>query len=109
MKINKIKIHTDSQGFLMHFEDWNEEIAIHIAALEGFTLNIIHWDIIYFIRKFYKEFNTIPKMRILINIILLKYGKEKGNSRYFVKLFPNGTAAQQISKIAGLPKPIKCL
>lgn len=109
IQINKINIRTDPKGFLIHFEDWNEEVAIHIAALEGCTLNIIHWDIIYFIRTFYAEFNTLPKIRILINIILLKYGKEKGNSRYLAKLFPNGSAAQQISKIAGLPKPIKCL
>lgn len=109
MQINKINLHTDSQGFLVRFEDWNEEIAIYIAALEGFTLSTIHWDIIYFIRIFYTEFNTLPKIRILINIVLLKYGKEKGTSRYLAKLFPNGSAAQQISKIAGLPKPITCL
>lgn len=109
MQINKIKLHIDSKGFLVHFEDWNEEIAMYIAALEGFALHTIHWDIIYFTRTFYTEFNTLPKIRILINIILLKYGKEKGTSRYLAKLFPNGAAAQQISKIAGLPKPITCL
>lgn len=109
MKININNIHTDSKGFLINFKDWTEEIAIHIATLEGFTLHTIHWDIIYFTRSFYKEFNTSPKIRTLINIILLKYGKEKGNSRYLAKLFPNGSAAQQISKIAGLPEPIKCL
>lgn len=109
MLINNVNINTDSQGYLTHFEDWSEEVAIYIATLEGLTLNSIHWDIIYFIRKFYIEFNTLPKIRILINIVLLKYGKEKGNSRYLTKLFPNGTVAQQISKLAGLPKPIKCL
>lgn len=109
MQINNIDIRTDSQGFLINFDEWNEEIAIYIAKLEGFTLNTIHWDMIYFIRAFYTEFHTLPKIRILINIVLLKYGKEKGNSRYLTKLLPNGTAAQQISKIAGLPKPIKCL
>lgn len=109
MKSKKTKIHTDSEGFLINFEDWNEEVAIHIAKLEGCILNNIHWDIIHFVRTFYKEFNTLPKFRILINIVLFKHGKEKGNSRYFAKLFPNGTAAQKISKISGLPKSIKCL
>lgn len=109
MHINNTNIHTDAQGFLKNFEDWNEDIAIYIAKLEGYTLHHIHWDIIYFVRKFYIEFNTLPKMRILINIVLLKYGTQKGNSRYLAKLFPNNAAAQQISKIAGLPKSIKCL
>lgn len=104
-----ININTDTKGFLKNFKDWNEEIAIYLAHLEGFTLNAIHWDIIYFTRKFYIEFHSLPNIRILINVVLLKYGKKKGNSRYLIKLFPNGTVTQQISKISGLPKPAKCL
>lgn len=109
MNTNDIIVNIDSQGFLKHFEDWNEKIAIYIAATEGLTLHVIHWDIIYFIRTFYTEFQELPKIRTLINVVLLKYGKEKGNSRYLIKLFPNGSVAQQISKIAGLPQPINCL
>ena len=39
---------------------------------------------------------------------LYEYGEEKGNSRYLQRLFPGGPA-KQISKIAGLPKPVKCI
>ncbi|URJ23406.1 TusE/DsrC/DsvC family sulfur relay protein [Blochmannia endosymbiont of Camponotus sp. C-003] len=109
MKCNQINDNIDSQGYLIHLEDWNEEIAIKIATLEGIALSPIHWDIIYFARKFYMEFNSLPKTRILINAIALKYGKEKGNSQYLARLFPKGSAAQKIAKISGLPKPIKCL
>ncbi|URJ29606.1 TusE/DsrC/DsvC family sulfur relay protein [Blochmannia endosymbiont of Camponotus modoc] len=109
MKYNQINANVDTQGYLIHLEDWNEEIAINIAKLEGITLNTIHWEIIYFVRKFYMEFNALPKIRILINAIALKHGKEKGNSQYLARLFPKGSAAQKIAKISGLPKPVKCL
>ncbi|WP_159715370.1 TusE/DsrC/DsvC family sulfur relay protein [Blochmannia endosymbiont of Camponotus nipponensis] len=109
MQKNQINANTDAQGYLMHIEDWNEKIAIKIAKLDGIVLNAIHWEIIYFVRKFYEEFNTLPKIRLLISAIALKYGKEKGNSQYLAQLFPKGSAAQKIAKISGLPKPIKCL
>ena len=35
-------------------------------------------------------------------------GEDKGNSRYLYKLFPKGPA-KQATRIAGLPKPAKCI
>ncbi|URJ28347.1 TusE/DsrC/DsvC family sulfur relay protein [Candidatus Blochmannia vicinus] len=109
MKCSQINANINEQGYLIHIEDWNEDIAMHLANLEGITMDAIHWEIIYFVRKFYMEFNALPKIRILINAIALKHGKEKGNSQFLARLFPKGSVAQKIAKISGLPKPIKCL
>lgn len=109
MDHNPITVPVDMQGYLTNFKDWNEKIAIELAKLEGITLHAIHWEIIYFVRMFYEEYNLFPKIRTLINIITLKYGPEKGNSRYFIKLFPKKSVAQQIAKISGLPKPENCI
>jgi tRNA 2-thiouridine synthesizing protein E len=47
-------------------------------------------------------------MRVLVKAMANEFGPEKGNSRYLFKLFPKGPA-KQATKIAGLPKPAKCL
>ncbi|VEA72950.1 Sulfurtransferase TusE [Serratia rubidaea] len=45
---------------------------------------------------------------MLVKAMAQKYGEEKGNSRYLYRLFPKGPA-KQATKIAGLPKPVKCI
>ena len=49
-----------------------------------------------------------PAIRALVKAMEKQYGPEKGNSRYLYKLFPEGPA-KQATKIAGLPKPVKCI
>lgn len=99
----------DSQGYLKNLYDWNETIAMQFAESEGIELQSIHWEIIRFVRMFYQEYRVFPKIRTIINIISLKHGPEKGNSRYLIRLFPKQSVIQQIAKIAGLPKPNQCV
>ncbi len=99
---------TDKHGYLKHFEQWNKDLAKHIADQEGITLTDAHWQVVLFVRDFYQEFNTSPAVRALVKAMGNKYGPEKGNSRYLYKLFPKGPA-KQATKIAGLPKPVKCI
>ncbi|OWO84569.1 sulfurtransferase TusE [Photorhabdus luminescens] len=102
------EIETDAQGYLKNSSDWQEAIALLLAEQEEITLTEQHWEVIRFIRDFYKEFNTSPAIRMLVKAIAQKYGEEKGNSRYLYRLFPKGPA-KQATKIAGLPKPVKCI
>lgn len=67
-----------------------------------------HWEVVRFVREFYLEFNTSPAIRMLVKAMANKFGEEKGNSRYLYRLFPKGPA-KQATKIAGLPKPVKCI
>ncbi|MGL4639372.1 MAG: TusE/DsrC/DsvC family sulfur relay protein, partial [Shewanella sp.] len=46
--------------------------------------------------------------RVLVKAIGQRLGPDKGNSKYLYTLFPNGPA-KQATKIAGLPKPAKCI
>jgi len=45
---------------------------------------------------------------MLVKAMAKQYGEEKGSSRYLYKLFPKGPA-KQATKLAGLPKPVKCI
>ncbi|CAM3941989.1 sulfurtransferase TusE [Rahnella victoriana] len=101
-------IETDAQGYLKNSQDWQEGMALLLAAQEDITLTDAHWEVVRFVRGFYLEFNTSPAVRMLVKAMAQKYGEEKGNSRYLFRLFPKGPA-KQATKIAGLPKPVKCL
>ncbi|MCL2894911.1 sulfurtransferase TusE [Brenneria tiliae] len=101
-------IETDAQGYLMESADWSEALAAVLAERESIQLTDAHWEVVRFVRAFYLEFNTSPAIRMLVKAMAQKYGEEKGNSRYLYRLFPKGPA-KQATKIAGLPKPVKCI
>ncbi|HHG0805844.1 TPA: sulfurtransferase TusE [Klebsiella pneumoniae] len=102
------EIETDSEGYLKDTTQWSEAMAEVIAAQEGITLAVEHWEVVRFVREFYLECNTSPAIRMLVKAMANKFGEEKGNSRYLYRLFPKGPA-KQATKIAGLPKPVKCI
>ncbi|RCU52434.1 sulfurtransferase TusE [Corallincola luteus] len=102
------QIATDKLGYLENIDDWSESLAALIASNENIELTPSHWQVVHFVRDFYLEFNTSPAIRVLVKAMAKKYGEEKGNSRYLYKLFPKGPA-KQATKIAGLPKPVKCI
>lgn len=102
------KYETDAHGYLKHLDEWSEELAVLIAAQESIALSEAHWEVVHFVRAFYAEYKTSPAIRALVKAMEQKYGIEKGSSRYLYKLFPKGPA-KQATKIAGLPKPVKCI
>jgi tRNA 2-thiouridine synthesizing protein E len=98
----------DGEGFLRRLEDWTPDVARQIAAAEDLELSDAHWEIIYLLRDFYRDFDSSPSMRPLVKYCALKLGPDKGRSIYLMSLFP-GSPAKLGSKIAGLPKPDNCL
>ncbi|RXJ73733.1 sulfurtransferase TusE [Veronia nyctiphanis] len=108
LEFNGTQIETDAQGYLKNFSDWHKDLVPQLADQENIVLTDAHWEVIVFVQDFYKEFNTSPAIRLLVKSMEKKYGPEKGNSRYLYKLFPKGPA-KQATKLAGLPKPVKCL
>ncbi|OEF25111.1 TusE/DsrC/DsvC family sulfur relay protein [Vibrio rumoiensis] len=101
-------IETDAEGYLLDHSQWSEELVPLIAEYEGIELTESHWEVILFVRKFYLEFNTSPAVRMLVKAMAKEHGPEKGNSKYLFTLFRKGPA-KQATKLAGLPKPAKCL
>ena len=99
---------TDQAGYLVNPREWTEELATHLAQMEGLVLSQQHWEVVNFVRGYYEEFQIAPAIRVLIKAISKKLGPEKGNSTYLYELFPEGPAIQAC-KIAGLPKPTGCV
>lgn len=108
IEVNDQQISTDEFGYLKNLDDWSEDVAVAIAQKDGLELTEARWEIVYFVRDFYQEYKTSPAIRMLVKALAQKFGAEKGNSRYLQRLFPEGPA-KQATKIAGLPKPAKCL
>ena len=82
------QIETDAFGYLLNIADWNEEVAKHIAQLEGVELTEAHWEVIYFVRDFYQEYNTSPAIRMLVKAMSEKLGADKGNQPLFATTLP---------------------
>ncbi|MBE8717737.1 TusE/DsrC/DsvC family sulfur relay protein [Cellvibrio polysaccharolyticus] len=101
-------IETDKDGFLKNLSDWSATAASDLAASEKVVLTDAHWEMIYLLQNFYREFQISPSMRALVKYTALKLGKDKGNSIYLLELFPP-SPARVASKIAGLPRPANCL
>ena len=101
-------IQTDAQGYLLDHTQWEEGMITLLAEQENIELTEAHLEVIHFVRDFYEEFNTSPAVRMLVKAIEKAHGPEKGNSKYLFKLFKQGPA-KQATKLAGLPKPAKCL
>lgn len=108
LNVNNTIIETDPLGYLLDVNQWNQYVALAIAEKENLQLTEAHWEVIHFVRDFYKEYKTSPAIRMLVKAMAQKLGEDKGNSRYLQRLFPDGPA-KQATKLAGLPKPAKCL
>ena len=108
LNIDGRTIALDKDGYLINLNDWAKDAANALAAQENISLTTAHWEIIYLLQEFYREFELSPAMRALVKYTEKKLGPEKGKSIYLLQLFPP-SPAKIASKIAGLPRPTNCL
>jgi tRNA 2-thiouridine synthesizing protein E len=99
---------TDEEGYLQNLEDWSPEVAEYIAKMEGIEMDEKRWEVVNFLRDYYKQYQIAPMIKILIKEMKKMFGPDKGNNKYLYELFPAGPA-KQACKIAGLPKPTGCV
>ena len=105
---NNKSLATDKLGYLLDFEQWNEDVAVLLAKSDDIVLLQAHWEVIHFVRQFYLTYNTSPAIRALTKAMKAEFGEEKASSRYLYRLFKEGPA-KQATKYAGLPKPARCI
>lgn len=108
VEVKGAKYEVDEDGFLVDPDEWTMDIANYFADVEGIAMTEAHWEVVNFLRDYFKQFNIAPMIKILVKEIGKKMGPEKGNTKYLYQLYPGGPA-KQACKIAGLPKPTGCV
>lgn len=107
--LGQVKYETTDEGYLVDLNQWNEDVARFLAKAEGIgELTGPHWEIVLFLRWFYKEYAISPMVKVLMKELEKKYGVEKASRQYLYELFPHGPSKQG-TRIAGLPKPHDCI
>ena len=98
----------NEEGFLLDWQAWDEATAVALAAQHEVVLTPAHWEILYFLRRYYVECQRLPNMRGFSHALRLHFGPEKASSLYLHRLFPE-SPLKFACKFAGLPKPPTCL
>ncbi len=102
--INGKTIETEDLGYLLDPEVWEEDVAEHLARLEGITLTEDHWKVIRFVRDYYHDHEISPEVRRVIQYLAQDLGRSVDAKKHLATLFPYGYAKQAV-KIAGLKRP----
>lgn len=96
-------IETDANGFLKNQDDWSEDLAKHMAEMEGIALTDKHWDIINYLRnEFFDNAGSQPNTRHIVKAMSDKWGKNVIQKDVY-DLFPKDPSKQG-GRIAGLPE-----
>jgi len=101
---------TDEDGYLIDISQWDKDVAEFLAKEEGIDeLTSKHWDIINYLRDYYREYQIAPMIKLLLKAIMkLMDMKKRDANKMLYELYPAGPA-KQACKIAGLPKPTGCV
>ncbi len=98
----------DGHGFLANPDEWDPDVANYFAAVEGIEMTGAHWEVVNFLRNYYRQYQVAPMIKIMIKELGQKLSSEKVSTKYLYKLYPCGPATQAC-KIAGLPKSTGCI
>lgn len=92
----------DSEGYLCRLDDWSEEFAVALAKDEGLVLTDEHWEVIRYLRDYYRDHAVQAQVRAMIRHFTQAWGPERGNNHYLHEIFPRGGPQKQGNRLAGL-------
>lgn len=102
--INGEEKEVDDYGYLLE-PDYSAEAVTVIAEACGLALTEQHHKVINYLREKYKEDGHTPNLRNLIKGLQDEGDMPEAESALLFELFPDGGAAKQGCKVAGLPQP----
>jgi TusE/DsrC/DsvC family sulfur relay protein len=99
--MNGREIHVTDEGFLIEYDEWDEELARTLAQNIGIELTDEHWRVIRFLREDFKTQGESPTTRRVQTV-----GGFPVKAQF--ELFPK-KPAKKMSYVAGIPKPHGCV
>lgn len=102
--INGVEKEADDLGYLLE-ADYSDEAVQVIAAADGLALTEQHMKVISFLREKYKDDGHTPNLRNLVKGLQEDGDMPEADSKLLFDLFPDGGAAKQGCRVAGLPQP----
>lgn len=97
-------VETDSEGYLLHLDDWTEDFVRAQARSEDLDLTDEHWQLITYLRSYYAEHGVQAQVRAMLRHFDAVWGPARGNNHTLHDLFPRGGPQKQGNRLAGLMK-----
>lgn len=95
-------VDVDSEGYLLHLDDWSPAFARALAVREGLVLTDPHWEVIRFLRAHWQEHGVQAQVRVMIRHFSDRWGPEHGSNHALHAMFPVGGPQKQGNRLAGL-------
>lgn len=102
LDVNGKSIEVTDAGYLVDINDWNEDVAQALAAIEGIEMTDKHWDVVKYLREEHISNANEPNERTILKDLGKIWGS-KPSSKDTYDLFP-GAPSKQGRKVAGLPQ-----
>lgn len=103
LEVNGKTIETTEEGYLVDINNWDEDVAHAMAAIDGLELTDQHMQVVHYLRAEHIENGgNEPNERTIMKAMGKLWGK-KPSSKDMYALFPN-MPSKQGRKYAGLPK-----
>ena len=97
----------DADGHLADADSWCETVARRFAEQAAVALGPDHWQVIHAVRRFHAATGVAPSTRALVKL-MREQAPALGSSIALLRLFP-GHSANLVAKLAGLPRPDRCV
>lgn len=93
----------DPEGNLLEIGPWSASDAEARASALGITMNDDRWDVVLFLRDYFRGRGTEADAREITDALEQEFADD-GGGKWLFQLFPGGPVLQA-SQIAGIPIP----
>ena len=102
VRVGEREILLDSEGYLCQLDDWSEAFAVALAQEEGLLLTEEHWQVIRYLRAYFRDHGVQAQVRSMIKHFAHAWGPARGSNHYLHEIFPRGGPQKQGNRLAGL-------